>query len=100
MHLHIIAGELHRPPSSAIFYIPQRPYMPIGTLRDQLIYPDSISEFSLKGGRDEHLEELLNAVQMEHLLIRYSRRGFDTWSVLGHLGTFGNVWDIWECLGA
>lgn len=53
--------------------------MPIGTLRDQLIYPDSVTEFYGKGGTDESLEELLIAVQMEHLLLRYSRRGFDTW---------------------
>jgi ABC-type uncharacterized transport system fused permease/ATPase subunit len=34
-------GTVHKPDLSKIFYIPQRPYLPQGTLRDQLIYPDT-----------------------------------------------------------
>ena len=30
----IFGGEIHKPPLEQIFYIPQRPYLPNGTLRD------------------------------------------------------------------
>lgn len=36
----IIAGSVKRPKVEKIFYIPQRPYLPNGSLRDQIIYPN------------------------------------------------------------
>lgn len=35
----LFEGTLVCPPSEKLFYIPQRPYLPRGTLRDQIIYP-------------------------------------------------------------
>ncbi|NTU68882.1 MAG: ABC transporter ATP-binding protein/permease [Chlorobiaceae bacterium] len=33
------SGVVHRPPVEQILFLPQRPYMILGSLRDQLIYP-------------------------------------------------------------
>lgn len=33
------AGEITSPPKHELFYLSQRPYLVVGTLRDQLLYP-------------------------------------------------------------
>lgn len=46
-------GTVYKPSLDKIFYIPQRPYLPYGTLRDQLIYPDLVSTQKKKNITDE-----------------------------------------------
>ncbi|XP_028512480.1 ATP-binding cassette sub-family D member 3 [Exaiptasia diaphana] len=63
-------GKLTKPNPSKLFYIPQRPYMTLGTLRDQVIYPDSKADQARKGFPDEELEEVLKQVQLGYILER------------------------------
>ncbi|RZC34269.1 ABC tran and/or AAA 23 domain containing protein [Asbolus verrucosus] len=66
----LFGGELTKPPRGKLFYIPQRPYMTLGCLRDQLTYPHSGSEAIRRGTTDRQLEEHLHRVQLGYLLER------------------------------
>jgi ABC-type uncharacterized transport system fused permease/ATPase subunit len=50
---HLAGGVLKRPHMEKLFYIPQRPYLPPGTLRDQIIYPHSKKLMEEKGITDD-----------------------------------------------
>ena len=58
-------GVVHHPPLDDIFFLPQQPYMQVGTLRSQLIYPSAESSLS-----DERLLEILGEVHMAELADR------------------------------
>lgn len=72
----IRGGVLRKPDFKDIFYIPQRPYLPTGTLRDQLIYPHTKEQFLANGKTDEDLIELLNSVDIDVIRKRYEH-GFE-----------------------
>jgi len=61
----VLGGVLTKPPHGKLFYIPQRPYMTLGSLRDQVIYPDTTSRLP-----DDELMELLRLVQLGGLVAR------------------------------
>lgn len=42
----LAGGKLSRPHSKDMFFLPQKPYLPPGTLRDQIIYPDLESKMT------------------------------------------------------
>jgi ATP-binding cassette, subfamily D (ALD), peroxisomal long-chain fatty acid import protein len=63
----VFRGLVSKPKRSDIFYIPQRPYLSMGTLRDQIIYPDSHADMVGKDISDEDLEEILKTVKLEYI---------------------------------
>ncbi|KAI0274888.1 ABC transporter transmembrane region 2-domain-containing protein [Gloeopeniophorella convolvens] len=65
-----IWGVVHKPPADQFILIPQRPYLPIGTLRDQVIYPHNKIDMERRGVSDSDLLEILSIVQMESVVER------------------------------
>ncbi|XP_060629947.2 ATP-binding cassette sub-family D member 3 isoform X2 [Anolis sagrei] len=66
----LFGGCLTKPERGKLFYVPQRPYMTLGTLRDQVIYPDTLEEQKRKGISDQVLKEYLDNVQLGQILER------------------------------
>ncbi len=64
-------GRLMRPPLEEVLFLPQRPYIILGTLREQLLYPHTNRQMS-----DTELKEVLQQVNLQNLLSRVE--GFDT----------------------
>jgi ATP-binding cassette subfamily D (ALD) protein 3 len=64
-------GVVNKPPKEDIFYIPQRPYLPSGKLRDQVIYPHSEEHMrNVKKVTDDDLLKLMEIVQLKNLVSR------------------------------
>ncbi|XP_063821103.1 ATP-binding cassette sub-family D member 3 [Ostrinia nubilalis] len=66
----IFGGTLTKPPKGKLFYVPQRPYMTLGTLRDQVIYPQTREEMVRRGRTDAQLTKFLELVQLAYLSAR------------------------------
>jgi len=75
-------GVIFRPELEEMLFLPQRPYMILGTLRDQLIYPNAKVDVS-----DEELYQILHRVNLSDLAERFG--GFEAekdWSDVLSLG--------------
>ncbi|KAF3890018.1 MULTISPECIES: ABC transporter ATP-binding protein/permease [Nostocales] len=64
-------GRLVRPPLEEVLFLPQRPYIILGTLREQLLYPKTNRHMT-----DAQLKEVLQQVNLQNLLSRIE--SFDT----------------------
>ncbi|WP_088894099.1 ABC transporter ATP-binding protein/permease [Leptolyngbya ohadii] len=64
-------GTIVRPEPEEMLFLPQRPYMVLGTLRDQLLYPNTDRSVT-----DEQLKQVLEQVNLAEIDDRFD--GFDT----------------------
>ncbi|KAI8620916.1 ABC transporter transmembrane region 2-domain-containing protein [Chytriomyces sp. MP71] len=64
----LYGGTVQKPNRKKIFYIPQRPYLSVGTLRDQVIYPDTRQEMTARGVTDADLLSILSTVQILNIV--------------------------------
>ena len=67
------SGSILSPRNARMAFMPQRPYLPLGTLRDVIDYPRDEEPAST-----ERIEELLRACGLEHLVARLDEE--DHWS--------------------
>lgn len=72
-------GNIEMPKS--IFYVPQRPYMPISTLKEAMIYPLLSSDHK---SDDKYLISLLRLFKLEHLVEYLDEK--NDWSTILSLG--------------
>ncbi|PBP25881.1 peroxisomal ABC transporter [Diplocarpon rosae] len=75
----VYRGLVSRPRSvgtDGIMFLPQRPYLSVGTLRDQVIYPDGEVEMRERGRRDIELKHILEEARLGYLPDREG--GWDT----------------------
>ena len=76
-------GIIRRPDIQSLLFLPQKPYMVLGTLRQQMLYPYPDTQVT-----DQHLTEVLKQVNLPDLADR-CEHGFDTveeWSDILSLG--------------
>jgi putative ATP-binding cassette transporter len=72
-------GSVRRPDGARALFLPQRPYLPIGTLRDALAYPAAAKDFT-----DTALAEALDSVNLPQLKDRLDDR--ENWSMALSVG--------------
>ncbi len=59
------SGRLLRPPLEDVLFLPQRPYIILGTLREQLLYPHTNNKMS-----DAELKEVLQQVNLQNVVTK------------------------------
>lgn len=70
-------GSVLRPGQSRSFFLPQKPYMFLGTLREQLLYPDLDRDSD-----DFNIQEALASVNLAYLLDKHDLSDIRDWASL------------------
>ncbi|GAB5357675.1 hypothetical protein AAMO2058_000394700 [Amorphochlora amoebiformis] len=74
------SGTVSRPPQNEIFFLPQKPYCTLGSLRDQLKYPGTLRWEKSRAKRlkdkyaseDDELLDILNKVRLGNLATKWA----------------------------
>ncbi|APB33561.1 peroxisomal fatty acyl CoA ABC transporter transmembrane ATP-binding protein [Gloeomargarita lithophora Alchichica-D10] len=75
------SGIVVRPEISEMLFLPQRPYMLLGTLREQLLYPRNEETIT-----NEQLQQVLQRVNLPYLMDRFNWDEILDWSTVLSLG--------------
>ena len=67
-------GRIGRPGNAHVLFLPQRPYLPIGSLRDVVSYPARVDGFT-----DESISEALSVAGLPQLMARLDEQ--NNWSM-------------------
>ncbi|PQE17145.1 ATP-binding cassette sub-family D member 1 protein [Rutstroemia sp. NJR-2017a WRK4] len=67
----VYGGTVRKPSLTQVFYVPQRPYLSAGSLRQQIIYPDSLRTMRSKGITDADLLSILKILDLDHLVASF-----------------------------
>lgn len=76
----VYGGTLIKPRKNQLFYIPQKPYLTLGSFRDQIIYPDRKEDMKRKGITDFELSFILEKVELKYLLDRETFDSINDWT--------------------
>ena len=68
-------GDVYKPKITDTMFLPQKPYMLLGTLRDQVCYPGSSNHFS-----DEDIRNAINLVSMNRIIQEHGLDDTKDWS--------------------
>ncbi|KAM0791110.1 hypothetical protein ACM66B_004399 [Microbotryomycetes sp. NB124-2] len=63
----VFEGIVRRPEDKDIMFLPQRPYLSAGSLRDQIIYPHAYPDFVASGRSESELLDILKHVHLAYL---------------------------------
>jgi len=77
------SGHIQRAGGRSVFFVPQKPYMSLGTLREQLLYPQFENTETIT---DAAIKEALRKVRLHDLLEHHSLEDSKEWASLLSLG--------------
>jgi putative ATP-binding cassette transporter len=72
-------GRIRRPAEGRVLFLPQRPYLPIGTLRQAIAYPARAKDFA-----DDAIRAALKDVNLEHIAARLDEK--QNWAMALSIG--------------